>query len=106
MIVDESAKQEVAIPKLIKELGFTTQAKSVSQYSVYVHHRILNEFAKKFSDAAQALQVGDPAKSSTEVGPLIRKKEVDRVAAWVEEALHEVLHSYAVGSAYPILLSL
>jgi acyl-CoA reductase-like NAD-dependent aldehyde dehydrogenase len=35
---------------------------------------------------ASQLQVGDPTLAETEVGPLIRPREVERVAEWVDEA--------------------
>ncbi len=33
------------------------------------------------------MTVGDPTDAETEVGPLIRHAEVDRVAEWVQEAV-------------------
>ncbi|GAB4362469.1 MAG: hypothetical protein Kow0060_18700 [Methylohalobius crimeensis] len=37
--------------------------------------------------SADALKVGDPTDLDTEVGPLIRHEEVDRVEEWVHEAV-------------------
>ena len=39
------------------------------------------------AERAASLRVGDPLLAETEVGPLIRPKEVERVHAWVEEAV-------------------
>ena len=38
------------------------------------------------SEAAQALKVGNAIDEDTECGPLIRPREVDRVAQWIDEA--------------------
>jgi len=42
---------------------------------------------KLLAKCAQALVVGDALDERTEVGPLIRAAEVERVAQWVEEAV-------------------
>ena len=44
-------------------------------------------FATALADSASQLTVGPPEDKKTEVGPLIRKAEVDRVAEWVDEAV-------------------
>jgi acyl-CoA reductase-like NAD-dependent aldehyde dehydrogenase len=38
---------------------------------------------------AENMITGDPVSDKTDVGPLIRHSEVDRVEAWVNEALQE-----------------
>ncbi len=45
------------------------------------------EFATELADRASQLIVGAPEDEQTEVGPLIRAAEVDRVAEWVDEAV-------------------
>lgn len=44
-------------------------------------------FAEALAMRANDLAVGDPGDQATEVGPLIRAAEVDRVADWVDEAV-------------------
>ncbi|MFQ5610488.1 MAG: aldehyde dehydrogenase family protein, partial [Woeseiaceae bacterium] len=45
------------------------------------------DFARSLAEIADKLRVGAPEDSATEVGPLIRTAEVDRVAEWVDEAV-------------------
>ena len=45
------------------------------------------EFATSLADIASNLIVGPPEDPETEVGPLIRTAEVDRIAQWVDEAV-------------------
>jgi len=45
------------------------------------------DFAIALADGASQLKVGPPEDEKTEVGPLIRAAEVDRVAEWVDEAV-------------------
>src|SRR5690606_13466961 len=45
------------------------------------------ELLEKLIPAVSALKTGDPTDSETDVGPLISKKDVERVHSWVEEAV-------------------
>ena len=44
-------------------------------------------FAEALAKRASELKVGNPVDNKTEVGPLIRPAEAERVAAWVDEAV-------------------
>jgi len=59
----------------------------VSVQRVFVPRTGARKFAEALAKAAEKLVVGDPSSDKTEVGPLIRAAEVDRVADWVAEAI-------------------
>ena len=59
----------------------------VSVQRVFAPASDCKEFASALADKASQLRVGPPEDEKTEVGPLIRKAEVDRVAEWVDEAV-------------------
>ena len=59
----------------------------VSVQRVFVSAEQSRTFAQALADKASGLTVGHPTDEETEVGPLIRAAEVDRVAEWVEEAV-------------------
>ena len=61
----------------------------VSVQRVFAPRGIARKFAATLASAAKKLVVGDPTSDKTEVGPLIRAAEVDRVADWVTEAVSE-----------------
>ncbi len=58
----------------------------VSVQRIFVDNSLKDELVGALTKATNALIVGDPTKSETEVGPLILPREIDRVANWVEEA--------------------
>jgi acyl-CoA reductase-like NAD-dependent aldehyde dehydrogenase len=58
----------------------------ISVQRIYVERSAYDRFLELFLPRVDALQVGDPADESTDVGPLISQKERDRVLAWIEEA--------------------
>ena len=59
----------------------------VSVQRVFAPATNATEFAAELADRAFQLRVGPPEDAATEVGPLIRTAEVDRVAEWVDEAV-------------------
>jgi acyl-CoA reductase-like NAD-dependent aldehyde dehydrogenase len=59
----------------------------VSVQRVFAAADEAEDFAKGLVKAAGKLRVGAPENKDTEVGPLIRTAEVDRVAEWVDEAV-------------------
>ena len=59
----------------------------VSVQKIFVHENILNEFSKGLKESVEKIIVGDQLIESTEVGPLIRPQEVDRIDNWVKSAI-------------------
>lgn len=86
VIVDADADLAAAVPLLVKGGYYHAGQVCVSVQRVFVHRDCLEGFCDAMTGAVSALKVGDPEDASTEVGPLIRPREVQRVAEWVEEA--------------------
>jgi len=59
----------------------------VSVQRLFAPREQSRSIAEALAKRANALVVGDPGDQATEVGPLIRAAEVDRVADWVDEAV-------------------
>jgi len=68
--------------------AFTYAGQScISVQRILVHADIFDKFTAKMVDAGKKLRVGDPADKSTDVGPMIRASDVDRVEHWIKEAV-------------------
>jgi len=65
----------------------TTGQVCVSVQRVFAHKTIASKLADGLADIASKFVVGDPVKSDTEVGPLIRHAETDRIEQWVNEGV-------------------
>ena len=89
VIMTEDADIGEAIPKLLKGGFYHAGQVCVSVQRIFVHRSIAAELAKKLTDGASALTVGDPTLAETQVGPLINTNEVQRVSEWVDEAVAE-----------------
>ncbi|MFQ3543415.1 aldehyde dehydrogenase family protein [Halobacillus rhizosphaerae] len=86
VIVDKEADVEAAAQNVAaKSYAFAGQV-CISVQRLYVHEDIREEFQKKFIEAIQSLNIGDPNDPDTDVGPMISVEEAERAEQWIEEA--------------------
>lgn len=89
VVIDAEADIDAAIAGLAKGSFYHAGQVCVSVQRIYAHHSLARELAEKLAIAAQKMLVGDALSDKTEVGPLIRPGEKDRVANWVDEAVEQ-----------------
>jgi len=58
----------------------------ISVQRIYVERTAYDAFLQRFLARVEALEIGDPALETTDVGPLIAHSERDRILTWIEEA--------------------
>jgi acyl-CoA reductase-like NAD-dependent aldehyde dehydrogenase len=87
VIIDRSADLDRVIEPLTKGGYYHAGQVCVSVQRIYVHSNLERAFLDRFTTSVGRLKVGDPILPETEVGPLIRPRETDRVLAWIEEAV-------------------
>jgi acyl-CoA reductase-like NAD-dependent aldehyde dehydrogenase len=86
VIVDASADIAHAAAR-IAATGYSFAGQScISAQRIYVHQQVKDAFLSALVSEVSALQVGDPLDDDTDVGPLIRPDDRDRVVAWIREA--------------------
>jgi acyl-CoA reductase-like NAD-dependent aldehyde dehydrogenase len=66
--------------------GYAGQS-CISVQRVFVERSVFQTFLWKVAEAAALLGTGDPSVETTEVGPLIRLADAERVEAWIKEAV-------------------
>lgn len=89
VIVESDADFSEMIPDLVKGGFYHAGQVCVSVQKVYVNQEICDRFIQQFSEQTNKLIVGNPFEETTDVGPLITPKEVNRVEEWVNEAVEE-----------------
>jgi len=89
VIVCEDADLEDAIPLLSKAGFYHAGQICVSVQRVFAHSSIAREVAERISDAGKQMTIGDPTSEQTDIGPLIRHSETNRVHKWVQDALNK-----------------
>ncbi len=87
VIITRDADIERALPSLIKGAFYHAGQVCVSVQRIFADSSIAEEVAGKIAKLAKTLVVGDPLSEDTEVGPLIRAREIERVDMWVREAV-------------------
>ncbi|MCG8693960.1 MAG: aldehyde dehydrogenase family protein [Minwuiales bacterium] len=87
VILAQDANQEAAMTSILKGGFYHAGQVCVSVQRVFADRGIARTFAEQLAAAAAELTVGDPTEAATDVGPLIRPREVTRVAKWVDEAV-------------------
>ena len=66
--------------------GFAGQS-CVSLQRAFVERRVFQTYLWKVVEFTAKLAAGDPSDEATEVGPLVRPAEAERVEAWIKEAV-------------------
>ncbi|MGD0830025.1 MAG: aldehyde dehydrogenase family protein [Terracidiphilus sp.] len=79
---------EAAVRTAHAAFGFAGQS-CVSVQRVLVERSVFQTFLWKVVEATTKMASGDPAMDSTEIGPLIRPAEAERVEAWIKEAVED-----------------
>lgn len=101
VIVTEDADIAAAIPGLAKGSFYHAGQVCVSVQRLYVHEAIARDVASRLVVVAKNMVVGDPLSDKTEVGPLIRSSEVERVDSWVTAAVSDGAELLCGGHSLP-----
>jgi acyl-CoA reductase-like NAD-dependent aldehyde dehydrogenase len=87
LIVNADGDWETAADKA-KLHAFSHAGQScISIQRILVHEEVADAFTERLIVNTEALRVGDPLDSETDVGPVITPDDRDRVKEWIEEAV-------------------
>jgi acyl-CoA reductase-like NAD-dependent aldehyde dehydrogenase len=87
LIVNADGDWETAADKA-KLHAFSHAGQScISIQRILLHEQIADAFTERLVANTEALRVGDPFDSETDVGPLITPGDRDRVKEWIDEAV-------------------
>ena len=98
-IVSSKANLSLAVSAILKGGFYHAGQVCVSTQRIYVDASVVDEFTALLTEGAKALKVGDASNEDTDVGPLIREAEVERVQTWVDEAIAEGAECLVGGKA-------
>lgn len=86
-IVFNDANLELAASELIKSKFRNAGQTCVCANRIYVQKEVYDSFADIFLDKVKQLKVGNGLEASTDIGPLIDQKAVNKVRQHIEDAL-------------------
>lgn len=87
LILAADANLDLAVPAITKGGFYHAGQVCVSVQRIFAHRSIARSFAERLVGRVAELKIGDPTDATTDIGPLIRPAEVQRVHEWVVEAV-------------------
>lgn len=87
-VLCDDADTDWAVPRVVRSAFRKAGQVCTSVQRLYVHERLYDSVLDQLAASVDALHVGDPRASETDVGPMISTADADRITAWVETALH------------------
>jgi acyl-CoA reductase-like NAD-dependent aldehyde dehydrogenase len=82
----EQTLEAIASRVAFGAFGFAGQS-CISVQRCYVERPVFQNFLWKVVDRASKMVRGNPADEATEIGPVIRPSDADRIESWVKEAI-------------------
>ncbi|MEE9346384.1 MAG: aldehyde dehydrogenase family protein [Methylococcales bacterium] len=89
VIIGADADIDAAVPALAKGGLYHAGQVCVSVQRVFAHESIADTVADQLAAAGTAMRIGDPLEANTEIGPLIKAAEIERIDTWVQAAIDE-----------------
>lgn len=89
VIVHADADLDLAAKRIAFGGYYQAGQSCISVQRVLVQSEIYDEFARRLVKEVESLKVGDPMDPTVDVGPVIDRGNVERIDAWVREAVAE-----------------
>jgi acyl-CoA reductase-like NAD-dependent aldehyde dehydrogenase len=86
VIVHRDADLDLAAQRIAFGGYYQAGQSCISVQRVLVSSEVYDDFAVRLTKQVEQLKVGDPMDDTVDVGPVITRSEVDRIAEWVAEA--------------------
>ena len=89
LLVLDDADVDAAVRVAIEGMFYNNGMACTSTSRLVVHDSLYDEFAEKFVAAAARLKVGGPLEPDTDIGPLVDRRQQERVEGYVATTLAE-----------------
>lgn len=89
LIVDEDADLDLAVAQTMASKFRNAGQTCVCANRLIVHESVKDEFAKKLSEEAAKLKVGNGLEKGVNVGPVINKKGFDKIVGQINDAVEK-----------------
>jgi acyl-CoA reductase-like NAD-dependent aldehyde dehydrogenase len=84
LLVLSDADLDVAIDVALEGMYYNQGEACTSTARILVHDSIHDEFLERFARATESLVVGDPLEPATDIGPMVDKRQQERVLSYLE----------------------
>jgi len=86
-IVREDADVPAAAKSLVTSAYLSSGQACISAQRLLIHEKRVDEFLEHFIPLTEAMVIGDPKDSDTEIGPMVNQAHIAKVLGWIEEAV-------------------
>ena len=86
-IVLEDADLDAAVNTAVASRFFTSGQSCINAKRIIVVESIADQFISRFTDAVKALEMGDPLKSETKIGPMARSDLLNELQQQVDKSV-------------------
>lgn len=86
-IVDSDTDLDDAVGRIVTGAFYQSGQSCISVQRILIHESIYDTFRDQLVDKTRALKMGDPRDEKTFIGPIISKKEAQRLHDWIHDAL-------------------
>ncbi len=87
VVIDRDADLDVVVPLVVRGGFYHSGQVCVSVQRIFVHDDLASEFISRLVKAVRELKTGDPRLASTDCGPIIRVRDLERIDTIVLEAV-------------------
>jgi phenylacetaldehyde dehydrogenase len=87
VIVMPDADMDLAIPGAANAIFFNTGQVCVAGSRLYVHRAVFDQVVKGIADIARGMKLGHGLDATTQIGPVVSRKQADRINGYVQQAL-------------------
>ena len=87
VIVEPDTDQSFAKERILWGAFYQSGQSCIGVQRILIHASIYEEMKQRLVESTKSLKVGDPRDEETFVGPIISKKEADRLRTWVKSAV-------------------
>jgi acyl-CoA reductase-like NAD-dependent aldehyde dehydrogenase len=87
VVVDKDADLDHALARIVFGGYYQSGQSCIHVQRVIVHQDIYETFRDRLAEKVKALRPGDPKQRATFIGPMISRKEAQRLKGWVDAAV-------------------
>ena len=89
-IVFPDADEDRTVDGVISGMRFTRQGQSCTAGSrLFLHERIFDSFLAKLAKKLAGLRIGDPLDEATDMGPIVNRRQFERVCGFIDEGARQ-----------------
>ena len=88
-IVLDDCDMDLAVRSAVTSRYMNCGQVCICNERMLVHERVYDQFMERFVAASRGLTVGDPLSPSTDLGPKVSQRELEKVEAMIETAIGE-----------------